>query len=773
MNYEDILYNYAEFFSQSDVIESAIRVVGWKLILLLHGICDACQSVWEAVFRVLSFTQVISEKLGTYYHIWNAIFLVTILAVGTVFLYSERRPPFLKNLIITMAVVMLLPGGVQLGIQLLGIEQNVFMANGTSVADTTVISNTTDLLYQKQNGWTFESPNCFTGETIKYIDPNEQVEKKTDKVFKYYRIVDESSGKVKYKEIKKGFFGFLTPLYYRYSINFMAIIGELIVNILVLIFASYRLFRLIWDMIYGEILAYIFSGDVMSGEKTKQTLQYLLNLFWSISIMIWGFAIWREFELWVAKEYSNNFVRILLIAFAGIAMIDGPDIVERVLGIDVGMKDGMMKTIGAMHLLQAGLGATKNGVSKAAVKVANKAKSEAVNPGGKEEQERLSKGAKEPPGGAENAGNSASSGAAQNRRQEPPGSAEWQGSGSEHAGQESAESTKATEAASQGNAASQEHTASSGQEPNAASGTSAGDTQSAGNPASEGTEHGVSSTEIPGGASTAEKVAGGEMPYGTAQEGKSDNQSKKQTTPQQAGTGQEPPGKAGSQPEKAATGQANNKQQQKSGEGTSSEPKKTTEKSGQAKAADSTKQEPPGKAAAVEKSGEQSMAGAAGGQTQAQPSQDALPSGADEGQEAMESQEPPTNWGDAGETDSNSVPFSSGENEMPERGMAGNEPAAQDFPASSDQSEPWRDSASERVRNGHTDPPMGEKTKSTQAARNVSGQDSQSKSSAGTKQTTTQRTTTQKSERVQNGHSNTKSATSPVRPEPPRNARKM
>ena len=109
MNYEEILLNYAKYFQQSDVVESAIRTVGWKLILLLRGICDACQSVWEAVFRVLSFTQVISEKLGTYYPIWNAIFLVTILAVGTVFLYSERRPPFLKNLIITMAVVMLLP----------------------------------------------------------------------------------------------------------------------------------------------------------------------------------------------------------------------------------------------------------------------------------------------------------------------------------------------------------------------------------------------------------------------------------------------------------------------------------------------------------------------------------------------------------------------------------------------------------------------------------------------------------------------------------------
>ena len=103
MNYEEILLNYAKYFQQSDVVESAIRTVGWKLILLLRGICDACQSVWEAVFRVLSFTQVISEKLGTYYPIWNAIFLVTILAVGTVFLYSERRPGtfFMNGCLIT------------------------------------------------------------------------------------------------------------------------------------------------------------------------------------------------------------------------------------------------------------------------------------------------------------------------------------------------------------------------------------------------------------------------------------------------------------------------------------------------------------------------------------------------------------------------------------------------------------------------------------------------------------------------------------------------
>ena len=92
--------------------------------------------------------------------------------------------------------------------------------------------------------------------------------------------------------------------------------------------------------------------------------------------MIWGFAIWREFEIWVASQYTNNFIRIIMIAFGGVAMIDGPDVVERVMGIDVGVKDGMMKTMGAMHLMQSGIGAAKAGAG-AAKKAAGVAKKQA------------------------------------------------------------------------------------------------------------------------------------------------------------------------------------------------------------------------------------------------------------------------------------------------------------------------------------------------------------------------------------------------------------
>ena len=546
MDYKDILYNYAEYFEQSDVASNVIRWIGWKIIKLLHSICDMCQGLWEAVFQALDFTKTFADKLGVYYPIWSAIFLITILAVGTVFLYSEHRPPFLKNLVITMAVVMLLPSGVRLSAQLLQIEQTVFMANGNSVADTTVITNVTDLLYQKNNDWSFESPNCFSGATIKYIDPNEQVEKKTATVFKYYMVVDEASGEVTYKKIGKGFFGLLTPLYYRYSIHFMAIICELIVNSLVLIFASYRLFRLIWDMIYGEILAYILSGDVVSGEKTKQVLQYLLNLFWSISIMIWGFAIWREFEIWVASQYTNNFIRIVMIAFGGVAMIDGPDIVERVMGIDVGMKDGMMKTMGAMHLMQSGIGAAKAGAGavKKAAGVAKKAGESMLNPGGQAQQSRMQQ-AQEPPGGA---GNPGGRGSEDNARREPPGGAQT----SEQQMSNPSEQAENRQGAENGQ---------SGTEFSAGSGIENGEKQadpSAANAAEVSTntagagDSTQSMPEMPTSQSESTNGAGKESASGNqSQNGNARNGHANEAVASKIGN--EPPGKASNQPDKQST----------------------------------------------------------------------------------------------------------------------------------------------------------------------------------------------------------------------------
>ena len=45
MNYEDVLVEYAKYFEQSDVASNVLRWIGWKLILMLHTLCDFCQGL--------------------------------------------------------------------------------------------------------------------------------------------------------------------------------------------------------------------------------------------------------------------------------------------------------------------------------------------------------------------------------------------------------------------------------------------------------------------------------------------------------------------------------------------------------------------------------------------------------------------------------------------------------------------------------------------------------------------------------------------------------
>lgn len=279
--------------------------------------------------------------------------------------------------------------------------------------------------------------------------------------------------------------------------------------------------------------------------------------------MIWGFAIWREFEIWVASQYTNNFIRIIMIAFGGVAMIDGPDVVERVMGIDIGMKDGMMKTMGAMHLMQSGIGAAKAGAgaAKKAAGVAKKAGESMLNPGGQAQQSRMqeaagtngrSQQAQEPPGGA---GNPGGQGSEDNAMREPPGGTQT----SEQQMSNPSEQVENRQGAENGQ---------SGTDFSAGSGTENGEKQA--DPPAANTDEklanaaGVSTNTAGAGDSTQSMpeipTSQSESTHGAGKESASGNQSQNSDARnghanEAAGgkTGNEPPGKASNQPDKQST----------------------------------------------------------------------------------------------------------------------------------------------------------------------------------------------------------------------------
>ena len=327
--------------------------------------------------------------------------------------------------------------------------------------------------------------------------------------------------------------------------------------------------------------------------------------------MIWGFAIWREFEIWVASQYTNNFIRIIIIAFGGVAMIDGPDVVERVMGIDVGVKDGMMKTMGAMHLMQSGIGAAKAGAgaAKKAAGVAKKAGESMLNPGGQAQQSRMqeaagtngrSQQAQEPPGGA---GNPGGQGSEDNARREPPGGTQT----SEQQMSNPSEQVENRQGAENGQ---------SGTDFSVGSGTENGEKQA--DPSAANTDEklanasGVSTNTAGAGDSTQSMpempTSQSESTHGAGKESASGNQSKNGDARnghanEAAGgkTGNEPPGKASNQPDKQSTTAEGT--QKTTGENSKSESaaQKKTESAGKT---EQRGKEPPGGASKSGKRGE-------------------------------------------------------------------------------------------------------------------------------------------------------------------------
>ena len=429
-----ILLNNKEYFHNSNPISFVFRWIGWGLINLLKLLCNLMQSLWNACLQVLDFTDVISQNLGTWRPIWYAVLLVTIIAVGVMYLYSDylqiRRPQFLKNIAVTMAVAFLLPSAVSLGKDLIYINRDALIVDNGSLADNIIKENVTDLSYIYSKGWDFSGDkNAISADQISTIDVTETEEygenfwEKAQKFFGgssgddkevfRYQMVTTENGDIKFLSIdKQGIFK-LKPWYYRYDVNWLRIMFQLIVETIVLCLFSYKTFRLVWEIIFGELLTYVLSGNVASGERTKQLLQNLLNLFWCLCILIWGFYIWTMFQGWISDKYSDiNLLAPILTLFAGFAVADGPDIVEKIFGYDIGVKDGAEK----YALLRSG----GNLAEKAACYVAQAVQKVHPNANHRENKEGSAGKAQEPP---DQAGQNSSGERSSSKAQEPPGGA--------------------------------------------------------------------------------------------------------------------------------------------------------------------------------------------------------------------------------------------------------------------------------------------------------------------------------------------------------------
>ncbi|MGX5633774.1 pLS20_p028 family conjugation system transmembrane protein [Bacillus thuringiensis] len=160
-------------------------------------------------------------------------------------------------------------------------------------------------------------------------------------------------------ELKDGWFDFFPEKYYRWHWNFWNIFFTLLITGLTLLLVSIKLARLFYELAFNYLLANILApADVANGQKLKAVLSNILNIFIATIMIFLSLKLYLIGTAFLHDKLNGVPYLIALAAFS-MAVLDGPSVVERLFGIDIGLKSSWGMLVGGFALGK-GIGSLAN-----------------------------------------------------------------------------------------------------------------------------------------------------------------------------------------------------------------------------------------------------------------------------------------------------------------------------------------------------------------------------------------------------------------------------
>lgn len=93
----------------------------------------------------------------------------------------------------------------------------------------------------------------------------------------------------------------------------------------------------------------LYSPNLTNGQKTIKILDgikdsYIIILLSLVSVRLYMIAI-----EYISGKNWNGFTKGMFLLFIAFAVIDGPNLVQRITGLDAGLSDGMQKVMSAYY----------------------------------------------------------------------------------------------------------------------------------------------------------------------------------------------------------------------------------------------------------------------------------------------------------------------------------------------------------------------------------------------------------------------------------------
>lgn len=370
----------AALLENNNIFSDALRSVSWSITDLVCKVANVAETLYTKTFGLIDITNYpqINDLLDTLRPVLLALTVLCCAGLGIMLLVQhEKRPPLLRNILLGIVAVSASAWLFSTANDLvIAFRDGILGGEEVNQSYELVESNLIDLIRIDKRG-DINALNYKAGQGVIYgvgiagqddmdsIDLCETLDWHTAKNGKnLYGWSTEFNNRVKYRlahtadgdVARKNYDGLTSAnignqFFYRYSFDFWSCLLQLLSLSLLFLALCYKNVRIAYELVVSRLLAFLFAADIGGGEKLKNTLLFVRDTYLTMCVCVLSVKL---YEIMVGLVTSFGITGIgkgivcLLIAYA---VIDGPNLVERILGMDAGLSSSVGR---AMALFGAG-----------------------------------------------------------------------------------------------------------------------------------------------------------------------------------------------------------------------------------------------------------------------------------------------------------------------------------------------------------------------------------------------------------------------------------
>ncbi|EPB9406543.1 pLS20_p028 family conjugation system transmembrane protein [Clostridium perfringens] len=356
---------YSEYFSKSNFIIYGFRLVGWFIIKGLGFLVDKLEDVVKSVTVVTDFfnSPEIANLINKFRSLLYLLLVASIIFIGYQLVINKKfdRSKLPMNIILALCIIVVMP----LAMSKANILTNKVIGEiqgESQFSDQIISNNVTDLYLLDQANFPIKDdgtvgdidPKNNVGNNITKINPIEEIDRdkvNNKKVFEN-EIIFDSKGEAKLNKIV-GLFKW-DDEYYRYHINYMTIIVTLLITAFVMIFTSVKMIKLSIELAFSKVMTtFVAVADLSNGQRMRQSVNGIISIFVAMISTMLMLKLYILGTAYLSDKISGIGTICAMLGCA-IFVIDGPNYIEKMFGVDAGLSSVWRTVMGinsAMDIL--------------------------------------------------------------------------------------------------------------------------------------------------------------------------------------------------------------------------------------------------------------------------------------------------------------------------------------------------------------------------------------------------------------------------------------